>query len=441
MNICDFVGEDIKTKKKNTIKKQYTTIKDICTITRKKIEGDKYYSSLCIKCLVKRVNVYKYCTFVNVTDVNVKAQYSPSICATISAYIFKNDVHENDVLILEGNIMFDPNRGEIKFRVKKYTFDSPQISNYEKVKEKLKKDGILDIKKKDIPNYIRNLAIISSDNAAGLKDCINMLQNGSCCNIYLYHSVVQGKDVEKGITENIKIINDRLDIDVILIIRGGGAKTDLEWFDNYNIACEVKKSKIPIVCGIGHEIDNTILDIVADYSCTTPTQVGHYILEKLLNRIRLLDNVESHYGELINRYIENVERCNSYIISFDNMISSNLNNKVLNLVNDYNSKVNSLTESIYSVNELIQEGYKNYDIKLLQCMELDNIFEKRLVNVHQINESIVELINTYSNIKITSGRKHIHTKSDFIKLLKSKKKFKIKFIDGDISLDNILKFI
>ena len=445
MNIDKFfsAGEINKINPKNKIKEKCITIKQICKKVNDKLIADDFFENIKIRCLVKRVNVYKFCTFITVTDVNITTKYSPNITVIINAHIYKNDIKENDVIFIWGNIILDKNRGELKLKTSKYSFDNPQMSNFDKVKFKLHEDGIFKIPNKVIPDNIKNLAIISSENAAGLKDCINMLQNGYCCNIYFYHSLVQGKEVETGVIENIKVINTRQDIDVILIIRGGGSKTDLEWFDNYNIAVSVKKSRIPVICGIGHEIDHTILDLVSDHSCTTPTQVGHFILEKLLNRKKILEDIEVYYNNFIKQFANKMKVFNTYIVTGNNIIKTNLKHKLANVINVYNENVNEVENSIYKIDTTVQIGLEKYNSFINNLIALDNSYEKNIINVHKLNTELDKTIHKYASIKIynKTGKKFIHTRNSFLKALKGNDQLKFKFIDGDINTYMIKKYL
>ena len=437
MSINKFFQETTIKVKKN----KYVTIKELCSKIKTKIDIDPYYDKVIIKCLIKRVSDYTWCSFITVTDVKIKSKYAPNICVMIKRNIYNNDIKENDVVIFTGKISLDERRCELKLHAYKYILDVPQISNFDKIRDKLEKDNILQIAKKDIPEIITNIAIISSENAAGLKDCLNILQKGNCCNIYFYHSVVQGQDVEVGITENIRIINKSDKIDVILIIRGGGSKSDLEWFDNYNIAKGVKNSRIPIICGIGHEIDLTILDLVADYSCTTPTQVGQFILEKLLRRTLIMTKIETLYNNLINQFNEKMKICNSYIITGNNIIQSNLKHKLSNTINNYNNKLYSVEYIIYKINNMIQNGLDKYNSFQNLLLKYDNILEKNIILIHKKQENITKIINKYGAIQIYDKKKHIHSRNSLIKAIKNntnKKLIKFKFVDGVISLNQII---
>ncbi len=149
--------------------------------------------------------------------------------------------------------------------------------------EELSKLNLID-KNKTIflPRVIQRLAIISSPTAAGWFDFQNhMIQNQYAYHFKLdfYPSAMQGNQVESELTEQLnKIIKKANQYDCIIIIRGGGGKVDLSDFDNLKIAMAIANSPLPVMTGIGHEIDESVADIVANTSHKTPTAVADFII-------------------------------------------------------------------------------------------------------------------------------------------------------------------
>ncbi len=154
----------------------------------------------------------------------------------------------------------------------------------QKIIQKLTDDGLIDRNKETrLPSVVKHIAIISSETAAGFIDFRNhILENsyGYTFDMDLYQIALQGANTERDFIKAFMQIEDRSkDYDCILVIRGGGSKLDLGAFDHYNIGAKIGKSKIPVITGIGHDIDSTIADICAFESCKTPTAVADYIIE------------------------------------------------------------------------------------------------------------------------------------------------------------------
>ncbi len=134
-----------------------------------------------------------------------------------------------------------------------------------------------------LPVMVQRLAIVSSERAAGYKDFIKHLEDnfyGYDIRIELFEAAMQGQQVETEILACLeKIENAQTSYDAVAIIRGGGGRTDLAAFDNLPLAVRVASFPIPILIGIGHEIDQSVLDIVAYKSLKTPTAVADFIIE------------------------------------------------------------------------------------------------------------------------------------------------------------------
>ena len=167
-----------------------------------------------------------------------------------------------------------------------YTIGQMEMAR-QKILERLEKDGLIEKnKERGIPEVIQKVAIISSGTAAGYRDFIKQLTTNSFgyqFKLDLFPSAMQGANVEKDVIRAIDHINRLEGYDCIVIIRGGGSKLDLSYFDNYNIAAAIAHNALPVLTGIGHDIDQSVADVVAKLALKTPTAVADYILERNLN--------------------------------------------------------------------------------------------------------------------------------------------------------------
>jgi exodeoxyribonuclease VII large subunit len=145
-------------------------------------------------------------------------------------------------------------------------------------KQKLKKEGLFD-KKRKITKNIKNVGIITAENGAAIKDIeIRLRERMPLESVILYPSLMQGMEAERSIMDGIKFFNKNYPkLDVIVVTRGGGSTEDLMCFNGEELARTVFISKIPIVSAVGHEIDWTIIDLVADLRLPTPTAVGEFL--------------------------------------------------------------------------------------------------------------------------------------------------------------------
>ena len=162
----------------------------------------------------------------------------------------------------------------------------------QKIISDLTHKGIVENNRKlPLPTEFTNIAVISSENAAGLGDFFveaNAFQRYHLCNFELYSAAMQGKACPVSITQQFreiyKLVNAELkQYDAVVLIRGGGAQSDLDWF-NYQAPAEaICHMPIPVLVGIGHERDNTVLDMLATRSFDTPSKVIHYIASTIIS--------------------------------------------------------------------------------------------------------------------------------------------------------------
>ncbi|MBT8583053.1 exodeoxyribonuclease VII large subunit [Polynucleobacter paneuropaeus] len=176
-----------------------------------------------------------------------------------------------------------------------------------KLKAKLTKEGLFDPeRKREIPSHPRAIGIITSPQAAALKDVLSTLQRRSPhIPIVIYPTLVQGPDAPAGIISAIQSANQEAAVDVILLVRGGGSIEDLWAFNDEQLAYAIAGSAIPIVSGVGHETDVTIADFVADLRAPTPTGAAELSAPR---KDQLLQELAAIEQALYQRLMQRVER-------------------------------------------------------------------------------------------------------------------------------------
>jgi exodeoxyribonuclease VII large subunit len=150
---------------------------------------------------------------------------------------------------------------------------------FEQLKEKLDKEGVLDpARKRPIPLMPRKIGIVTSTKAAALKDVLTALKRRNPnVQLVIAHTRVQGEGVEYEIAQAIKDVQQITDVEVILVVRGGGSIEDLWCFNTEPVARAVAQSRVPVISGVGHETDVTICDLVADLRAPTPTAAAELV--------------------------------------------------------------------------------------------------------------------------------------------------------------------
>ncbi len=176
-----------------------------------------------------------------------------------------------------------------------------------KLKAKLAKEGLFDEeRKRDIPTHPRSIGIITSPQAAALKDVLSTLaRRAPHIPIVIYPTLVQGPDAPAGIISALKAAEKEKAVDVILLVRGGGSIEDLWAFNDEKLAYAIAQSSIPVVSGVGHETDFTIADFVADLRAPTPTGAAELAAPR---KDQLLQELDAIMQALLQRINQRVER-------------------------------------------------------------------------------------------------------------------------------------
>ncbi len=321
---------------------------------------------------------------------------------------------------------------------------------FEKLKKKLEAEGLFDVShKRPIPKYPKRIGIITAPTGAAIRDILSTIKRRyPICETILFPALVQGVGAKESIVEQLSRAQD-FDLDVIICGRGGGSIEDLWAFNEEIVARAIYASNIPVISAVGHEIDFTIADFVADLRAPTPTGAAEmavpnlYDLETLINqyRIRLnenikniiifnqkrIDNIKNSYVlknplslyEVKEQKLDNLlDRANNFIISYLRNCCTRLDNVknayvLKNPLGAYEPKV----EKLNSLKALLNKEIKNILDKINNnynlCLEKLNLLNP--LNVLQKGYSLVTLdgvviksskdlkINNEINIKMHEG--------------------------------------
>lgn len=174
----------------------------------------------------------------------------------------------------------------------------------------LKEEGVFDMQRElHIPIFAKRIAIISAQNAAGYGDFCQQLEDndyGFRFEVTLFPAIMQGEQVEASVVDALNKIYQRIgDFDVVCILRGGGATADLSGFDTFALAENVAQFPLPVITGIGHERDESILDMVANTRVKTPTAAAALLIDNLLRVLEQLDDASHRIVYAINQRLTN----------------------------------------------------------------------------------------------------------------------------------------
>jgi len=221
-------------------------------------------------------------------------------------------------VLVRGRISVFPSTGNYQIYVDEMIEDG--VGNlyalYEKLKADLKKEGLFNPEhKKEIPKIPKRIGIITAPTGAAIRDIISTINRRyPLCEVILFPSLVQGKEAKDDIVKNIKLANT-YDIDTLIVGRGGGSIEDLWPFNEEIVARAIYNSKVPVISAVGHEIDFTIADFVADLRAPTPTAAAELAVPNIDTINTYLENVVSRSTISLNNYIDSKKQVLSSLVS------------------------------------------------------------------------------------------------------------------------------
>lgn len=175
---------------------------------------------------------------------------------------------------------------------------------FEKLKEQLSKEGLFDPKhKKPLPKYPTRIGIVTAPTGAAIRDILSTIKRRyPLCETILFPSLVQGEYAAPDIVRNIKRANN-YPIDLLIVGRGGGSIEDLWAFNEEMVARAIYESEVPIISAVGHEVDFTIADFVADHRAPTPTGAAEMAVPNIVDLMSYLHQLQIRLGEAIIKKI------------------------------------------------------------------------------------------------------------------------------------------
>jgi len=177
---------------------------------------------------------------------------------------------------------------------------------FNQLKEKLLKEGLFEpSRKKPIPQFPKSIGVITSPTGAAIEDILITLKRRSPhIPVFIYPTLVQGKEAPSAIVKALEIANTRMECDVLILARGGGSIEDLWAFNEEIVARAIVASKIPTITGVGHETDTTIADFVSDLRAPTPTGAAEIVTG---HTVELIKTIQVYKNQL-NKMMANVIR-------------------------------------------------------------------------------------------------------------------------------------
>lgn len=329
-------------------------------------------------------------------------------------------IKDGDEVIAAGYVSVYPQRGEYQFYAQAIDLfgKGNQLLELEMLKKKLVSEGLFDeSRKRKINLFPRSVGVISAPNSAALSDIrTNLLRRNPLIEIKLFPSLVQGSEAPK---ELLKALNEakNSDIDTLIIGRGGGASEDLSAFNDETLVREAAKFPVPIISAVGHEIDFTLIDYIADARASTPTGAAELATIDKREIYDALHNYELEMDDAliykINNYknkIENIKNRPFFVnpksmyedaIKDVNNYANRINISIIHLLKMKEEKVSSLSARLkaLSVNKTLNRGFaiiENKDGKIIK--NIDDIEVNSTIKTRLNNGYVTSIVTKKENI-------------------------------------------
>ncbi len=299
------------------------------------------------------------------------AQISCTMWKGVNNYVFFTP-QDGIKVIIRGRITVYPPRGnyQIDVRSMKPAGVGELQAAFEKLKQKLADEGLFDEKyKKPIPKFPRKIGVVTAIDGAAFQDMKNIASRRyPVAEIIIASCKVQGEGAAAEIAESIKLLNSFKDIDLLIIGRGGGSLEDLWAFNEETVARAIFNSRIPVISGVGHEIDFTISDFVADLRAPTPSAAMELATPNKEELFAFIDEFSYYFTQKITEIIsdlkEDVRRSiSSYGFRYPQDFIKNqiqfLDNLIFRFQNHYDSRLSNSKNKLL----LLESRLEAYNVK------------------------------------------------------------------------------
>ena len=315
-------------------------------------------------------------------------------------------IKDGDEVIVTGYVSVYPSRGEYQVYAQAMELfgEGAQLLELELLKKKLAAEGLFDpSKKRKLISFPTSVGVISAPNSAALADIkTNLLRRNPLLDVQIFPSLVQGADAPKSLLEALKKAKESK-IDTLIIGRGGGASEDLSAFNDETLVRAAAEFPVPIISAVGHEIDFTLIDYVADARASTPTGAAELatidkreIYELLANKQIELDEVIT---DLISNYSHKLEilKKNSF---FEN--PKVMYEKTLIEVGNSSKRLDSFMNHLVEMKKEQLSAFK----KQLKSLSIDNTLKRGFSIMENEKGKIVSDINDVEVNQLVKTRIH-----------------------------------
>lgn len=384
---------------------RYLSVSDINAIIKSKLENDYSLKNLTVKGEISNYKEYDRAVYFSLKEDNV---------SSIPCVMWKDPMkyksfkpQNGDEVLVKGSVSVYTGRGYYQLTV--YDIElfgqGQELLRLLALKKKLEEEGLFDpSKKKMIPRYPFEIGVIVGAGSAAEADIkTNIKRRWPVANLHIFNALVQGKDAPKSIIKELNLSKD-YPLDVLIIARGGGSSEDLSAFNDELLVREIYAYNVPVIAAVGHEIDFTLVDFVADKRVSTPTGAAEAatpdikdVYQRIYESENRLDNSITDLLEHSKKMIESFASrqffknpASIYEKTIINLTNSKkmLDTCIANLLNRIRDRIDSYESRLASLNpySILNRGYSmayNKNGKIISSINdvnINDIFEIKVAD-------------------------------------------------------------
>ena len=412
----------------------YITVTQLTKYIKYKIDNDQHLNKVYLKGEISNFKAHTRGHFYfTLKDENTRIN---AVMFSTYAKSIKFDIQDGMKVLVTGKVSVYEATGGYQIYVDSITEDG--VGNlyiaFEQLKKKLEKEGLFrEEHKKKIPKIPNKIGIITAPTGAAIKDILSTLKRRwPLSETILFPSLVQGAEAASDIVRNIEL-SKNYDLDVLIVGRGGGSIEDLWCFNEEIVARAIYELDTPVISAVGHEIDFTISDFVADLRAPTPTGAAEMAVPDIRDIIKLLNQLEirsiNGITNVLNIRREKLKKIDSSFvlknpISIYQIKEEKYDNLFERLINSYKNLIDSNKSKIEILDNKLMNNINN---KLIS--DRNNLL--KLIGKLEVLNPLLTIKRGYSIVR--KDNKVVTSKKN----LKKKDKLELEIVDGIINVEVI----
>lgn len=376
--------------------KRYLTITALTKYLREKMDRDPQLKNVLIKAEISNLSFDRNKNmYITLKDENT---LMPAIMFSSQNHALKFKPENGMSVLVEGNVSVYEKGGKYQLYILDMEPDGigALYLAYEQLKEKLNKEGLFNVeRKRPIPVYPKNIAVITSKTSAAVRDVITTIKRRfSNVQLTIIHVNVQGKSSAPEIVKAIQFASEKGIYDTLILTRGGGSIEDLWSFNEEIVARAIAASSTPIISAVGHETDTTISDLVADLRAPTPTAAGELAVPSTIDTKKYIDQMTVHLTKALQLNISNKKA------SLQQLQNTSVFHYPNRIINEQEQYLNHVTERLHLIMQKILQTKREQNQKNTTRVQLNHpgnkieLTKQKLQNQKkQMNRQIKNIIS------------------------------------------------